>query len=114
MLQRAKTKRVVISRKLEYAMVDLLRAHCHVSPEGFAVYDAPWTDELILEQFPTGVTINHVKSIRLSAVGKLRSHRPGAGQKRRELEVRIDALEKWAAQRGFVPGQPATLFDSVA
>jgi hypothetical protein len=101
-MAKRKSARTYIERKLSFEVGDLIRQHCHLK-DGFADYDPDWSDGRIVAEFPTGVTIHHVKAIRLALVGSLAPARAAAHsiqvdqlQKRiSELEAAVRALEKW-------------------
>jgi hypothetical protein len=105
-------KRIVIDRKLEYAVLHAIEEVCHLGEDGFAHYDEGESDETILKRFPAGATINHIKAIRLNGIGKLRAHRPGTQKEALgDLEARLTRLEAWAARQP-VPFMPApSLFE---
>lgn len=97
-----------MSKTTQLKVIDLLREHCHLGDDGFAHYDAPWSDQLVVEQFSSGeLTLNHVKDWRVDIIGKLRLAYGGMASDKSgwlpAIEARLAQLEAWAAERPVKP-----------
>lgn len=100
------------------AIIELLRKHCRKNGDGFAEYDAEWSDRAIARQIGPHLNGYHVKRWREELFGQLAEHRAPATppdfleivQRVNDLHQRVTWLE---TQIGSVKagGQP-TLFKS--
>ena len=102
--------KVTLTRQALFVLGDLIRAHCHADERGFAIYDAPWTDKLIHEEFSktTKCSLSSVVGLRAEIVGKLITARGGPVRKEfakelAQLQQRVTELERWAAGRKMLP-----------
>lgn len=98
--------KIILGRQALFALGDMIRQHCHFV-DGFAVYDKPWSDNLIYEEFSKTTKCSKVSvtNLRHELVGDL-AHARGGPLRTRELEEinkRLEALEQWAASRKMAP-----------
>jgi hypothetical protein len=104
-----------LTREQMFLLGDLIRQHCHRNEDGFAVYDAPWTDELILKQVGSPYNINHVAHLRKELCGKfppttnilnqyqLKDYILELTKRVDGLQAKLDKIEHWARQRPRTP-----------
>jgi hypothetical protein len=82
--------------KLSYVNVfdigSCIRAHCHLQ-DGYAVYEAGWSDSKVAITYGIDPTSSHVKELRKQLVGELRYSRASSDRIAR-LEERIERLER--------------------
>lgn len=104
-----------LTRVQEFDMINMIKSHCKKNPEGFAEYDAEWSDEKIREAMGSICASAVVANLRTEFIGKIRNRGVDPTGRIEVLEKRIADLEKnaidmmlaltkimsWAKTRGF-------------
>jgi hypothetical protein len=97
------------------AIIELLRKHCRKNGDGFAEYDAEWSDRAIARQIGPHLTGYHVKRWREELFGQLAERRaPATPPDVMHLLMRIEAMEtrlKWLEHQ---IGGPEKLKEQIA
>jgi len=107
--------KTALTRELLFRLGDTLRQHCHKTEDGFATYDDPWTDDLIVKHVGSGVTRSHVQRLRVELIGRfapttnilnqyqLKDYLLELTKRVDYLQAKCEALETWAAARKMAP-----------
>ena len=104
-----------LTMQQQVVCTDLIREHCFMDTEGWAVWREGWSDRRLLETVdPTGrVTIDVVARWRKGLVGNQRPQGRPAGEpkpqrmgRQEERELLIAMKDFLAKELGFVPPQP--------